>query len=130
MKKYAENNFASYRLEKGILHIVYKENVNLFLRGAMEVVAQRLVFQQGRAYPILCNIRGLREMGQDAQRYLAVEGAQLIKALALISRTPLAIMFTKLYIDEMPSIPMGTFTEEYLAMEFLNPFAGHTTVCQ
>src|SRR5690606_5473828 len=106
MKKYAENNFVSYKLEKGILHIVYKEDVNLFLKGAMEVVAQRLVFQQGMAYPILCNIRGLRDMEQDAQSYLAVEGTQLIKALALISRTPLSIMFTKLYMDEIPSIPM------------------------
>src|SRR5690554_3543673 len=122
MKKYVENNFAFFRLEKGILHLSYKEDVSLLLRSAMEIVAQRLIFQQGKAYPILCNMRGVRYISLNAQKYFAVEGSLLIMALALVSKPPLAMVYTKLYIKEAPPIKMKMFTEEVLALEFLSPF--------
>lgn len=122
MKKYVENNFASFLLEKGILHICYKEDVSLLLRGAMEIVAQRLILQQGKAYPVLCHIRGLREVSRDAQKYLAVEGSLLIKALALVYTPPLSRVFFLLYLQNFPPIPIKIFTEEARALEFLAPF--------
>lgn len=123
MKKYEENEFASFRLENGILHIVYKENVNLFLGDAMKVVAQRLTFQQGKAYPILCNIRGLREISKEARGYFAVEGTLLINALAFVSKTPLSTIFTKIYINDISPFRIKMFTDETSALEFLHPFA-------
>ena len=123
MKKHVENDFASFRLENGILQIVYKENVNLFLRDAMKVVAQRLSLQQGEAYPILCNIRGLRDISRDARGYFAVEGTLLIRALAFVSKSPLYNMYTKLYINDIPPIRIKMFTDERSALEFLHPFA-------
>jgi len=127
MEKFVENNFATYKLERGIIHIIYKEDASLSLRNAMEVVAQRLIFQQGMAYPILCNLSGLKSIKWDAKRYLAVEGSTLIKALAFVSRTPLSIIFTKLYMKEAPPIEIGVFTEEIKALEFLSPFVKSST---
>lgn len=123
MNKYVENDFALFRLENGILHIVYKENVSLFLRDAMKVVAQRLILQQGKAYPILCNIRGLKDVSRDARGYLAVEGTLLISALAFVSKTPLSTLFTKIYINDISPFRIKMFTDERSALEFLQPFA-------
>jgi hypothetical protein len=123
MKKHVENDCASFRLENGILHIVFKENVSLLLRDAIKIVAQRLLLQQGKTYPILCNIRGLRDISRNARGYFAVEGTLLVSALALVSKSPLSSMFTKLYINDVPPIRIKMFTDESSAMEFLHPYA-------
>ena len=124
MGKYLENDLASFRMEKGILYVTYKENVNIFLKQAMEIVSQRLAFQQGKAYPILCNIKGVRGIGKDARAYLAMEGSVLIKALALVYKTPLSEILSKVYIKENPSIQMKMFMVEASALEFLSHLAG------
>src|SRR5690606_35149037 len=120
MGKYLEHDLASFRIEKGILHINYKENVTIFLRDAMEVVAQRLVFQEGKAYPILCHIKGVVNIGKDARKYLAMEGSILIRALALVSNTPLSDILSKVYMKANPAIQIKMFTEEIKALEFLS----------
>lgn len=124
MGKYLETNLATFRIEKGILHVAYKENVTIFLRQAMEIVSQRLAFQQGKAYPILCNIKGVRAIGKDARAYLAMEGAVLIEALALVYKAPLSEIFSKVYIKENPPIQTKMFNGETTALEFLSHLTG------
>ena len=119
-----ENNLASYRMEKGILYVTYKENVTIFLKQAMEIVSQSLAFQEGKAYPILCNIKGVRGIGKDARTYLSMEGSVLIKALALVYKTPLSEILSKVYIKENPPIQTKMFMEETTALEFLSHLAG------
>ena len=128
MRKYIENNLASFQLENGILYIIYKENITIRLLEAMEIVAQRLTLQQDKPYPILCNIKGVRDIARDASAYLAVEGTVLIKALALVYKTPLSKIFSKLYIDESLPVKMELFTDETKALEFLIPFSCSTSV--
>ncbi|MEZ4970786.1 MAG: hypothetical protein R2814_14230 [Flavobacteriaceae bacterium] len=123
MKKYVENNFASFRMEKGILHITYKETICLYLPAAMEVVSQRLILQHGKPYPILCDIRGVNDVTGEAREYLVTEGSVLISALALVAKTPLSHLYTEIYALETPPIRLKTFKEETMAMEFLRPFA-------
>lgn len=120
MGKYMETYLVSFRIEKDILHVTYKENVTIFLKQAMEIVSQRLAFQQGKAYLILCNIKGVRGIGKDARAYLALEGSVLIKALALVYMAPLSEILSKVYIQESPPIQMNMFKGETTALEFLS----------
>ena len=122
MKKYIENNFASFKMDRGILHIAYKENLCLSLKAAKEVVSQRLKIQHGRAYPIVCDMRGIKDVTVDAKEYLVTEGSVLISALAMITKTPLSLLYTEIYTLETPPITIRRFTDESRALEFLRPF--------
>jgi len=122
MRKYVENDFASFRMEKGILHITYKETLCLYLPAAMAVVSQRLLLQHGMPFPILCDIRGVNDVTVDAKEYLVTEGSVLISALAMVTKTPLSHLYTEIYTLESPPITLKTFREETMALEFLRPF--------
>tara|TARA_R110002167_G_scaffold366411_1_gene596162 strand:+ start:6191 stop:6562 length:372 start_codon:yes stop_codon:yes gene_type:complete len=119
MEKYIENDVSYLWMEKGILYILFKDNVDIFYEEARKVLADRLRLQRGRPCPICCNIRGIKHIGYDARRYNAFEGSLLIKSLALICDTPLARTFSKLYINEKLRVPTYLFTEETPALEFL-----------
>jgi len=53
-----------------------------------------------------------------------MEGSVLIKALALVYKTPLSEILSKVYIKENPPIQMKMFMGEASALEFLSHLAG------
>lgn len=124
MQKYVENDYAFFWVNNDVLHILYKENVSILLDVAMRVLADRLHIQQGKPYPILCNITGVVDMDKDARRFFASEGSVLIKALALISTDPMSHIFSRVYLNDNPPIQIKIFTEESRALEFLSQFVG------
>ncbi|MEE1963958.1 hypothetical protein V1387_14790 [Allomuricauda taeanensis] len=119
MKKCVENDMASMCLENGILFFSWKKEVDLDLSIAQGIVGDRLQLQQGKDYPVLCNLNGLRSVEKDAWRYLAGEGSELIKAIALVYSTPLEYALSKYFMKRMSSIPTQVFGELSLAKEFL-----------
>ncbi len=123
MKNSFENEYAEYCIDNGVVLFVYKQNIAIELAGAMEIVSDRLKLQKGKAYPILCDIRGIKDINKDARRYLATEGSLLTKAVAFISDTPLSQMLTDLYlIANIPPIPTKVVGNELEGMEFLLEF--------
>ncbi|MFY0712636.1 hypothetical protein J1D01_03085 [Seonamhaeicola sp. NFXS20] len=118
-----ENNYASFWLKGGILFFVYKEHVDILLSDAMAILSDRLKLQKGKAYPVLCDIRGVRSIDMDARRYLAAEGSVFIKAIALVSDTPLSLIFSKIYVTgNTPPIPTEVHTTYDDAIRFLSGF--------
>lgn len=122
MENYIENNYATFWLQNGIVHFVYKDHVNIQYPEAMQIVADRLKLQQGKPYPVLCNIKGLKEIDKDSRRFLFYEGSSLIKAVAFVSLTPLSSILTKLYTRNKPTIPTKVFYTEHEALEFLSQY--------
>ena len=119
MKNRIENEMASMWLEDEILYFSWKKDMEIDLAKAKKIVGDRLLLQQGRAYPILCNLNGLRSVDKDAWSYLAGEGSQLIEALALVYLTPLEYALSKFFMKQISSIPTQVFREQWEAKEFL-----------
>ncbi|MEE1962047.1 hypothetical protein V1387_05065 [Allomuricauda taeanensis] len=119
MKNGIENDMASMWLEDEILFFSWKKDVELDLAKAKRIVRDRLRLQQGRAYPILCNQNGIRSVEKDAWCYLAGDGTELIKAIALVSLTPLEYALSKFFMKQVSSIPIQVFEELSEAKEFL-----------
>ena len=117
MKKSFENEYAEYGIDNGIVRFTYKQNIAIQLAGAMEIVSDRLKLQKGRAYPILCDIRGIIDINKDARR------SSLTIAVAFISDNPLSQILTDLYmLANMPPIPTKIVSNELEGLQFLSDF--------
>ncbi len=120
MKNHVENEYAKFWIEKGILYFVYKNGISIDLSVATKVVEDRLLLQQGKAYLIFCDMRGVKSINKSARDYLAIEGSVLIKAVALLVNNPLTNTISGFYIKTSnPTITTQVFTEEEDALKFL-----------
>ena len=123
MRNYFENDYTSYRFHDGILYIVYHQGVSIDLKAAMQIVKDRLHLHEGRSLPILCDIRGIKEINKSARAYVAMEGSTLIKAVAVIVEPPVSKMLSEFYIrTSNPPIPTKSFEDIEDALSFLNEF--------
>ena len=123
MWSYFKNEYTSYKFHEGILHIAYHQGVSIDLKAAMQIVSDRLHLQEGRSLPILCDIRGIKEINKSARSYVAIEGSILIKAVAVIVEPPVSKMLSEFYIrTSNPPIPTQSFEHIEDALVFLNQF--------
>lgn len=123
MRNYFENDYTSYRFLDGVLHIIYHQGVCIDLNAAVQIVKDRLFLHEGRSLPVLCDIRGIKEINKPARAYLAIEGSTLIKAVAVIVEPPVSEMLSKFYIrTSNPPVPTQSFETIEDALMFLNEF--------
>ncbi len=123
MQKFYENEYAQYVLVDHIVHITYKKGVMIDLRAAQMIVKDRFMFQEERAYPILCDIRHLRRVDKPARDYLALEGSLLISAIAFIFEPPVTDAMTQFYLKTNHSkIPTAKFGDKSKAIAYLRSF--------
>lgn len=102
----AENAYASFEIKEGVLFFIYKEGIDIDLATARKIVSFRLNYQKGKKYPVLCNVNGIRSIDVNARRFLATEGSVLIKAVALVSDTPLSLILSEIFIKgNSPTVP-------------------------
>ncbi|MCG2462576.1 hypothetical protein K8352_17575 [Flavobacteriaceae bacterium F89] len=123
MSNFFENDYAEYRLLEGIVHVTYKKGVSINLEAAVEIVNDRLRFQEGESYPVLCNICHVREVNKSARDYLANEGSLWISALAFIIEPPVSEALSRFYLKTNYS-PIQTESFERIteALEYLKRF--------
>lgn len=123
MRNYFENDYTSYRFHDGVLHIIYHQGVSVDLNAAVQIVKDRLLLHEGKCLPILCDIRGIKDINKSARAYLAMEGSTLIKAVAVIVEPPVSEMLSEFYIrTSNPPIPTQSFEHMEDALVFLKEF--------
>nr|WP_315242627.1 hypothetical protein [uncultured Flavobacterium sp.] len=125
MERYFENEFAVFWISEKILFFNYKPNVVIDLLSAQQIVADRIEIQDGRAYPVLCDIRGIIDSDKAARNYLAQHGSILAKAVGIIASDQKSVSFFMIsfYMKiSRPQIPTKVFTDRSSALEFLKPF--------
>ena len=119
----SENDYASYKFSDGILIITYNKDVVIDLPAAVYVVKERLAIHEGRALPVLCDVRQIKEVNKAARSYLSIEGSILVKAVAFIVDSPVSEMLSEFYLrTNTPTIPTKAFNNFDLALKFLNPY--------
>lgn len=119
-----ENKFAQFWILNGILFFRYKPNVVIDLAAAQLVVSDRIRIQNEKAYPILCDIRGVVAIDKSARDYLAKSGSALTKAVGLLGSHAISLTLTSFYTRiNRPRIPTQIFTDEVDALAFLESYA-------
>jgi len=113
-------DYAHFWIDEGILHFVYKPNTVIDLNVARAIVKDRLRFQDGVSYPILCDIRHLKTDNKAAREFLAEKGCYNALAIALVIEKEYLGTLTKAFlIISNPSVPTKEFTDMPEALSFL-----------
>ena len=123
MQKSLSNEYATYQIIKGIVHIDYHNEVVLDLPAAVYIVKDRLSIQEGRFMPVLCDIRRIQAINKAARGYLSIEGSVLVKAVAFLIDSPVSEVLSEFYLrTSKPPIPTESFTNKNEALRFLSDF--------
>ncbi|WBL26704.1 DUF7793 family protein [Zunongwangia sp. HGR-M22] len=118
-----ETKYTEMWINDGILYFKYKPIPEINLRKAKVIVAQRLLFQNEKLYPILCDMRKIGNITDEAMSFLASDGTVMIKALAIIAHSSYEHYMGKIFIDfHHPHIPTKLCFKQHEAIEFLKPF--------
>jgi hypothetical protein len=120
---YFENEYAHFWIRDDILFVEYKPNVVIDLASAQRIVADRVLLQNEKAYPVFCDIRGLVDSDKAARDYLSQSGSVLTKAVSLVVHQSISLILTSYYLKICkPSVPTKLFTDESAALAFLKPY--------
>jgi len=120
---YYENEYAQFWITDGILYFKYRPNVVIDLTVAHRIVADRIQMQNEKSYPILCDIRGVVDSDKAARDYLAQSGSVLAKAVGIVTNQSVSLIMTSFYLKICkPSVPTTIFTDESLALAFLETY--------
>lgn len=120
MKKSHENAYAIYLLTNDLLHIIYKKGHCIDLKAAQIIVGDRMMLQNGREFPVLCDIREVRKIDKAARDYLALEGSLWVTALAFLIDPPITDMISSFYMGtHSQKVPTRSFTKTSEALAFL-----------
>lgn len=95
-----ENAYAEYRIKTGILFLYYKSHTCLTLHAAEKVVHDRLAFQNGKAYPVYCDVRKIIDSEKEARDYLIRQSNALILAIAFRVNHPVSDSMIQFYLQK------------------------------
>lgn len=122
-KENMENLYAKFWIENRILYVSYKPDILIDLEAARVIVADRITFQKGKPYPVLCYTEGISSSTKTARDYLAVKGSILTKAIAYLAAPTVSLAMLNFFIEKNePSVPCEIFTSEVTAKKFLEPY--------
>jgi hypothetical protein len=118
-----ENPYVTMWLEGEILCCKYASNLHVSLDVAKSVVEGRIFFSEGKSYPLLVDMSGIKSTTREAREYLATIGSTLAKAAALITGSSFNRMLGNVFLTiDKPAVPTRLFTNEEKAKEWLKEF--------
>ena len=120
---YYENEYARFWIERNILFFEYKPDTVITLAVARKVVSDRIQFQNEKAYPILCDIRGIVDSNKAGRDYLAQSGSVSTKAVAILGHQKVSQTMSSFYLKiNKPIVPTNFFTDKQNALTFLGSY--------
>lgn len=123
MDDYFENEFALFWISGNILFFEYKPGVVINLVAAQRIVTDRMQMQKEKAYPVLCDVRGIADSDKAARDYLAQHGSVLTKAVSILVYQTVSIVMMSFYLKICkPQVPTKVFSDRAKALEFLHAF--------
>lgn len=124
MRSYYENKYAVFWIDNSILFAELKPGITIDLTAARQLVAQRIQMQNGKAYPVFCDARGIVDSDKGGRDYLAQYGSVLAKAVGLFTeQKSLPFLMSSFYLEvSKPRVPTGLFYDKSAALEFLAAF--------
>lgn len=122
-RSFVENEYARLWIQNRILFFEYKSGVQITLEVARKVVADRVALQNGRAFPILCDISGVLGSEKAARDYLSLSGSVLTRAISFLVAPTVPLAILRFYLEKnKPPIPTAHFSDKAQAIKFLEPY--------
>jgi hypothetical protein len=120
MADFIENDHVRIWLENEIVHVLYKKGAIIGLKMAKEIVALRLELQKGNSYDAIAYINDVATVSPDARSYLALEGSQGVKKVALITNSSISTLLGNIFIQiNKPPRPTRLFKNKEAALKWL-----------
>ncbi|MES2590779.1 MAG: hypothetical protein V4608_02755 [Bacteroidota bacterium] len=124
-----ENEEVTIELENGIVIAKWK-STSVDLDIAQQAVKYRLEATNYKSYPILSNIRAIKNISKPARDFLATEkGCEGITAAAVLIDSPLGSMIGNFFISiSRPLRPTKIFTDEADAKKWLTQYVEKNSI--
>ncbi len=115
-----ENDEIKFELENGILIAIWKCST-IDISKIQKTVRSRVEALNGNSYPLLSNIKSIKNSTKEARDYLASkDGCQGISKAAILISSPVSSMIANFFIKAShPIIPTKMFTNEAEAKNWL-----------
>jgi hypothetical protein len=118
-----DNQYIRIRKDGDFLYGIFADNLHVTIDIAKACVETRLALSEGRSYPQLIDVTGIKSITKEAREYLATEGTKLVKAGAFIVGSPLNKMLGNIFLFiNTPEVPTKLFTDEGKAKEWLKKY--------
>ncbi len=126
-KKVRDTKYAHFELDEGILIITFKGNLVIIEEIAEEIVRDRLLFIEGKSYPILADIRIMKSVDKASREYFgSPKGQEGVRAGALLTdsvfSTFLGNFFLKIEFLNKSPLPTRLFTNKEEAIAWLKQY--------
>lgn len=123
MTIHVDNGYIWIGIDNDILFFTYKNGTIIDLPTAIETVGQRLMVQDGKSFPVLCNVSGVQEISRSARIYLSKQGSVLVEKMAMVSSSHLSVAIANFYLTiNTRSVRTRFFNNEDDALQFLKSF--------
>lgn len=114
-----ETEYARYWIENEVLHFIYNEETVLTISLAKKIISDLMAFQEGRKYPIFCDINGIVKADKIARDYIADETPKLFSKVSLLSSSILSTIIGNFFIHiSKPVVPVKMFRDKNKALEY------------
>ncbi|MFN6944672.1 MAG: hypothetical protein ACK4ND_06970 [Cytophagaceae bacterium] len=112
------------RIQDGILYAKYLKPTTVDLNITKKSFKDRNKLTQGKAYPILGDVKNVKYWTREAQLFHSTtEYSESVKALALIIKNPVGGFLINFYLTCFPKLfPVKTFTSESEALTWLQKY--------
>ncbi len=126
-EKYISTPSCDMWIENDILHCNYKKGLVVTLPIAKQIIRDRNLLTEGKPYPGLTDICGVKGVEESAKDYLtSKQAAGNITAMAVVYASPIEKMISTFYKDvNIPLMPSRLFTNREQALIWLEMFKKH-----
>lgn len=118
-----------WKVENSIMHIAYKKSIVIDIETARKIVCDRMLFFQGKSYPVLLDGRQTKLVTREAMAFFSKEdGMKGVTALALLPGNYVTMVMAKIFLHfTKNSVPVKIFLTMENAEKWLSKFV-HTDV--
>ncbi len=127
--KKIDTELARYTLlNTGVVTVKYHPGIDINIEVARQVVVDRKAFVEGKASPILSDIRGMKFAGDPKTRayFQSKEAREGVLAGAMLVDSVFTSYLANLFLRvsyKKQSFPVKVFNDEHAALEWLEQYA-------
>ncbi|MDX2197001.1 MAG: hypothetical protein NW207_11330 [Cytophagales bacterium] len=124
LHKKLKTSYISITYDDGMMIGQYNEGVHITLEVAKQIVADRLIFFEGKNYPLLISDKGVVGIDKNARDFLSsAEGIAGISASALVLSSTFSMLLGNFIIKvTRPEIPVKIFRNHNDALAWLRQY--------
>lgn len=119
-------SISTYHLtDRGIVIANFRQELQVDINLAKQIVSERLAFQNGEKYPVIIYLNKINP-SKEARSFMGNEGIKDITIGAFIVKNAIEKVLINFFLSiEKPPIPAKAFTNEEDAISWINKIREH-----